>query len=237
MIINVTTISMVRHMIKKLDKIKIDETEMHNLCSNLQILLEKKNISITELARRLEISPPTLTRIFSGETSDPRLSTLKAIANFFKVSMDSLVSSHLTSNTEFKARLIPVITWEMLQVSERDYRKKLDNWGEWQQIPPQENMQISETSFALVSGRAQYPRYPVGTLLVIDPVEKPLDGDIIITKSLFSGDIACRELIIDAPNKYLSSITSPDTSILYNPDETKILGVIILSLFFNTRRK
>lgn len=64
-----------------------------NLSKNLSLLLKKYNVSEGTLARELSLPYNTIHRLVSGYTTDPRISTLKLIASYFNVSMDSLLQS------------------------------------------------------------------------------------------------------------------------------------------------
>ena len=55
------------------------------LFENLRQLLMSRGISETELARQTNLPQPTIHKIMSGKTLDPRMSTLKSIASYFEV--------------------------------------------------------------------------------------------------------------------------------------------------------
>ena len=57
---------------------------------NLQELMHAKDISEAELSRQTSIPPATIHKILSGKTSDPRISTLKTLADFFQVTLYQL---------------------------------------------------------------------------------------------------------------------------------------------------
>lgn len=58
---------------------------------NLSLLMNEYNITDSELARALKLPYNTIHRLVSGQTTDPRISTLKSIATYFNVSLDSLL--------------------------------------------------------------------------------------------------------------------------------------------------
>lgn len=63
---------------------------------NIKYLMDKDGItSVTELSRRLKMQQSTLQRMISGEVKDPKYSTLKHIAAFFKVSPKDLAECDL----------------------------------------------------------------------------------------------------------------------------------------------
>jgi transcriptional regulator with XRE-family HTH domain len=56
----------------------------------LQALMAHHKLSGYELARRAGVNQPTLQRILSGETVEPKTSTLKKIADYFHVTVEDL---------------------------------------------------------------------------------------------------------------------------------------------------
>lgn len=53
-------------------------------------LMKDHNISQNQLAAKTKVPQPTIQRILSGESRDPRHSTLEKIARFFKVNVSEL---------------------------------------------------------------------------------------------------------------------------------------------------
>lgn len=62
-----------------------------NVAENLQLLLFKNKITLAKLAKELSLPEMTIRRLLSGETLDPRLSTLEIISQYFNISLDELV--------------------------------------------------------------------------------------------------------------------------------------------------
>jgi len=64
---------------------------MNNLKENLAYLIEKHGINPTVLARETKVNQPSIFRILSGESKEPRRATLEPIAKYFGVSLVWLV--------------------------------------------------------------------------------------------------------------------------------------------------
>lgn len=62
-----------------------------NLPNNILHLMQKRKISESELARAIMLPYNTVKRITTGETTDPKISTLSLIADFFGVGIDTLL--------------------------------------------------------------------------------------------------------------------------------------------------
>ncbi|WP_157635185.1 helix-turn-helix domain-containing protein [Burkholderia ubonensis] len=58
--------------------------------ATIKYLQQEAGVNDAELSRAIELDRGTLSRLLSGETIDPRLSTISAIARFFAVPMSSL---------------------------------------------------------------------------------------------------------------------------------------------------
>lgn len=61
-----------------------------HLATPLAALMRARGISDNQLARALGIPQPTISRIASGKTKEPKASTLRSIADYFGVRTDDL---------------------------------------------------------------------------------------------------------------------------------------------------
>lgn len=59
--------------------------------AKIQAVLDAKGITRAELSRRTGIAPPHVTRILSGERTDPALSTVERLANALKCPLAKLI--------------------------------------------------------------------------------------------------------------------------------------------------
>ena len=70
---------------KPITELKITKTQIQRLADNLQSLMKTRNISENDISKTLDIPVMTVRRIVSGETTDPRISTLKLFADYFNI--------------------------------------------------------------------------------------------------------------------------------------------------------
>lgn len=109
----------------------------------IQWLMEDRNISEAELSRLTNLSPATIHRLIYGIT-DPRLTTLRAIASFFKIRIEQLIGDYpIPSVTQVSNEnadkiffstpiLIPYINWEHLTIHIDNIGElTMDNWANW----------------------------------------------------------------------------------------------------------
>jgi len=185
-----------------------------------------------DLAKNLKIPYNTINRIITGETTDPRLSTLEKISDFFDVKLDFFLGKHNNEmdNLDYN---IPILTWDLL--SHTDFIQKIDrnNWKKW--IPAAQlldHIYPIEKLFALESTKSMQPRFPFGTTFIIK-MDNPIDGDLVLVRFKKDNSISLRELVIDSPNWQLNPIISGSKNILFNHLDHIIIGVVILMLIQN----
>lgn len=71
---------------------RLKQPQPTQLQHNLQRLMADHQLkSGSDLARQLDIPPPSINRILAGQVTDPRCSTLILLADYFKVGIDQLV--------------------------------------------------------------------------------------------------------------------------------------------------
>ena len=208
----------------------------NNLSKNLAVLMERNQITESELARALDLPYNTVKRLVSGFTTDPRVSTLSLITQYFNVSLDSLLGGDAElitfskKNNDDAPRSVPIISWE--DISNRNFLEILDlkNWECWQPIALSPTDNLSDKSYALESRPSMQSRFPIGTVFIIDPKEKPIDGDLVLIRFKNNDSVSLRDLIIDSPHWQLLSIAHNTPSINYDVKEHEIIGVVVLTI-------
>ncbi len=218
--------------------LKIDQSQIQMLSNNLRTLLDTRRVSESEIANALNIPVMTVRRIVSGETTDPRISTLKLIADYFNVSIDFLIGNKEKNSLNFMAKsmpqFIPILDWKTVSNISSLKDIDLNAWKEWHPIILGDKTSLSENAFALESRPSMQPRFPIGTLFIIDPNETPSDGDILLIK--INHDLSLREVIIDPPKWQLQPVVAGSEVIFYDKEKHTIVGVVILSIL-NTRKE
>ena len=71
--------------------IETSKADADIIAKNIRKLMQAKNISDSHLANELGVSVMTIRRVTSGETEDPRISTLSLIADYFDINVDSIL--------------------------------------------------------------------------------------------------------------------------------------------------
>lgn len=198
------------------------------LSSNLQLLMNKKGISATELSRQINIPRATINKILYGRTEDPRASTLRAIADYFNLMIDELFSNTLIQlgKTKIASQAIPVISWENCIEHETKIRDiTSNNWHDWVACD-----EITPGAYALKSRPSMEEQFPRGTTLIIDPSLSPRDGDYIVVHYPCTKEATLRQLSIDGTENLLLPI-SQASKVEQLSKKIKILGVLVKSIY------
>lgn len=214
--------------------LKMNESQIKTLAKNLRMLLEVHQVTENEIAQSLNIPVMTVRRLVSGETTDPRISTLKLMADYFKVSIDSLIEDNafnsIASMGKAAPQFIPVLNWQTIKDINSTNDINLKTWKEWHPIVFGDQFLLGNNAFALESRPSMQPRFPIGTLFVIDPNETPRDSDVALIKMKTDGSISLRELIIDSPRWQLSPIVSGSETLFYDESQHRIMGIVVLTI-------
>lgn len=209
------------------------------LSEKLRMLLNERNLSVIQFAQELKIPEMTVRRLLSGETTDPRISTLKLVADYFGIAVDYLLdeNTHLPLNAATNSRpvFVPVLTWEAAEKINSIKELDLTKWKNWQPVSLNEQNAISKSAFALESRPSMYPRFPQETLFILDPEVDPADGDIVLVKIKKNNELTIRELSINPPEWRLQSIVPGYSALNYDQQEHFIIGVNLLTLLYNRR--
>lgn len=218
-----------------LTELKITKSQIQTLAHNLRALLKQRDFSESEVAEKLDLPVMTIRRIVSGETTDPRISTLKLIADFFEVTIDSLIdtaskAAPLTNKNQ--PLFIPILDWTTATIMRSIKDINLHLWKDWHPVILGDQYSLDSGVFALKTRPSMQPRFPVGTLLIIDPNETPTDGDIVLVKLKKEKELSLRELVIDPPKWQLQPIIPGSEILFYEKSQHKIVGVVILTMLF-----
>ena len=198
------------------------------LVNNLNRLLNEQGINECELARRVGIPQQTLHKIFSGKTTDPRISTLKSLADYFSVPINDLCQEDMPiySGNAPRGKAIPIISWTDCLDPEFISTLPSTHWDKWTVV----ETKLSAKTYALSSKPALENKFPKGTLFIIDPAVTPSDGDLVVVQYPETGEATLRELSIDGPNQILISLNQQAQQEVLNK-KIKILGAVVQSKF------
>ena len=206
------------------------------ISEKLKYLLSKNKISESELASTLNLPLMTVRRIVHGETLDPRISTLKLIADYFKVPLNSLLEEDMSllssTQEDVSTSLVPILNWQILSKINDLSEVNLIEWTNWQPIVMNSKTKITQKAFALESRPSMNSRFPEGTIFIIEPSYQADDCDLVLIKFKDDSSISIRELEIDPPKWILKGLTASSDNIVYSRNKHQIVGVVILTMLY-----
>jgi transcriptional regulator with XRE-family HTH domain len=220
----------------EIEHLPLDHKQRSTISENLRYLIRLKNTTESKVSQELNIPVMTIRRLLSGETSDPRVFTLKTIADYFQVSIDALIGINEFSQHELitpsKPLFIPVFDWEQV----KNIRNlNLGEWPTWIPITIEKNQKISEKAFALESRPSMYPPFQLGTIFILDPELKPSDGDLVLVNLREVNELTLRGLYIDPPDWQLHSVSQSSNILNFSKECHEIIAVVFLTLFYNRK--
>ncbi|MDP3559382.1 MAG: LexA family transcriptional regulator [Legionellaceae bacterium] len=220
------------------EQLKLDEVQRCTIAENLRYLMQHKKTTETKVAQDLNIPVMTVRRLLSGETTDPRVFTLKTIADYFNVSVDTLIDAGAAASSKFIGQstplFIPVFDWEAARNRNNIDLKK---WQNWIPVTIGKDEKISGRSFALESRPSMYPRFQQGSIFIFDPDLTPSDGDFVLVNLRENNELTLRELFIDPPEWQLHPVIQGAPILSFSKEEHEIIAVVFLTLFYNRKTR
>jgi SOS-response transcriptional repressor LexA len=211
---------------------------MKKLSCILKSLMMELGINESELSRRTGVGQPVVHRICSGETDNPKVATLSPIANFFAISISQLIGDEPlpanripgTFNPDAKGwTQIPLLTWE--QVLEWPTLSSVST-----ALPTvSTDIALGQDAYAVtVRDTTMEPRFPEGTVLLIDPQLSPKNRDFAIIHLEGTAVPSFKQILIDSNHFYLKPL-NPDFKTLLLEQPYKFLGVMVQSRMYFRR--
>ncbi|MDX1838849.1 helix-turn-helix domain-containing protein [Legionella taurinensis] len=220
----------------EIEELDLDHEQRCAIAQNLSELMVIRNTTETKVAQELNIPVMTIRRLLSGETTDPRVYTLKTVADYFGVTVDTLLAPNSKTNPHHlnhsRPTFVPVFDWDTAKNAGAVDLKK---WKEWLPITIEKNQSLSAQAFALESRPSMYPRYSPGTVFVFDPELTPADGDLVLVNLRENNELTLRGLYIDPPEWELHPINQGAPILKFDKNAHEIVAVVFLTLFFNRK--
>ena len=205
-----------------------------NISDSLRSLMDELKMTEAKLARSTGIPQPTLHRILSGATRSPRGDALSKLANFFSVTISQLMGLDPLPTNRLPGMHNPhVRTWQSIplvtldEVASVSPQAEADltgqKWAHWTTT----DVQTTTLTFAInVNNDSLNPRFPSGTVLVIEPDLTPEDRDFLVIKTAGARMATVKQLLLDGQDHYLKPLNPDFQTIMMNTDH-HIVGVVL----------
>jgi SOS-response transcriptional repressor LexA len=197
------------------------------LKKNLISLMTEVRLNAEELSRRIGIPASTIKKIRNNDDTNPTLSTLLPIAQYFSLSVSQLIGDEPFPASRKKGTYrpttktlnpIPLISWQDALV--------------W----PKKNIQVlstvtteytySKNAYALLIEEDNLENLAKGTILLIDPKLKPEHRDFVIVYKSGQKIPSLKQILFDDGEIYLKPLIQGYKMSLLT-SEYKCLGVIV----------
>lgn len=168
-----------------------------------------ENISGSELAKRTGLPISTVNRLLAGTVSDPRISTLKPLADYFRITVDQLLgyralpAEYTVANDHLKpSMVIPIFHIK------KDHNKINEplQWFTW----VTDKSDDKNATFAIALNTAEFePVFEKDTILVVEPAMlPPQHADYIAVKSSSEDYLTIKRFLIDGEDQYFMPINT-----------------------------
>jgi SOS-response transcriptional repressor LexA len=205
------------------------DVEKSNLSSVLKALIRTKGLSESELARRTDIGQPVIHRMISGETSNPKIATLRPIAHYFEISIDQLIGDEPLPKSALPGKYseevrrwtqVPMLNWQQVL--------------RWPELSSDEiatyvstDADVSENAYALtIKDSTMLPRFPEGTVAIIDPSYMPRDCDFAVVHIEGQKLATLKQILIDGEEMYIKPLNA-DFNVKPLTGSYQFLGVMV----------
>lgn len=192
---------------------------MTNLSNNLNLLMQRRKVSVSELARRTGIGQTVIHRLANNSTDNPKVDTLRPIAKFFAISLGQLIGDEPFDVSPVLR--IPIIPFQ----DAMHWQEHLSNSLYTEHMIT--NLQEREDVFAVqLMDHTMEPKFACDTILVIDPNLVPQDQHYVLAYKSCQKNILFRQLLVDNDISYLKPLNS-DFKIQRLIEEDELIGVMI----------
>jgi transcriptional regulator with XRE-family HTH domain len=202
------------------------------LSKNIKKLIAIRGITLTNLAKELDMSAATLYRIVNGLTKRPKYSAIVKLASYFHITISELIGESeiewgkvggLLNTIFIKGEKLPLCLWEV------DENKNLYKTEKCDDILV--NTPKDKNNFALkVKNSLISPLFPKGAILICNPTIVAPHNSYVIVLLAKSATMILRKLIIDSNNYYISpanSVLNTVSTALYKlKDKDKIMACV-----------
>jgi len=188
------------------------------MADRIKALMRRAGINDAELARQIAVPQGTISRILSGETKDPRISTIRAIAQVLGTTIDHLVSDAIMA--------VPLLEWDEIQ----DFMAgRIEEAAERERVLT--GMPTVPRSFAVRSTPSMEPRYRNGSILIVRPTEHYRDFQVAIL-AFDQGEPVVRRIIKDGSHLLLKRLSdTADMPAMPLPESASVIGIVTEARF------
>ena len=198
---------------------------MNNLSQNINYLITHFGYTQALVAEKTGINKATINSITTGRSKDPQYFTLLALANFFGISIDvlmtgsptDLIDSKKSSETKPLKNIIPILETNQIE----DFL----GWGKTPSKKIEVESSLNPRCFVIVySGKAMFPLFLENTLVIIDPEVETKTNELVL--ALKDNEYMIRKLTMEGGQHFLIPENHAFPDLPLNKKD-KIIGKVI----------
>lgn len=189
-----------------------------NIAKRLLELMVAHKLSETRLSVATGINQAIISRILHNKTQNPRIDTVKKLANYFSVTIDELIGTEELKKHNQPLHKIPFISWDLVKHFEAQKQVKTDFI--YAEIQKPYHCYATE-----MPNQSMLPYINEKSQLIIDTAQTHRDGDFVIAYLNNEKKTMARKYIKDTAIKLVA--TNPHYQSYTLNDNIKIIGTII----------
>ncbi|OAJ33655.1 helix-turn-helix domain-containing protein [Piscirickettsia salmonis] len=183
------------------------------LANRLSSLMHEKRVTTAQLSENTGVAVGTINRLANDKHSNPTLSSLRPICDFFDLTVSQLIgeddmpdSPKDFSNPRSWPEL-PILEWHNITITVSS------SIAEQADTSIKADVNVGERAFIThMPDQSMAPLFPHGSTLIFDPDCDACDRHYVLAYLKEHDTIVFKQLIIDSPFQYLKSLnqTSPE---------------------------
>ncbi|WP_455938182.1 LexA family protein [Gemella morbillorum] len=205
------------------------EEQKEIFAENLNRLVNSRNLSQREIAKRINVSPQTFNTWIQGKAI-PRMGKIQLLADYFKIEKSDLIEkkSNMTLSQGIK---IPVLGAVPAGIPITAIEDIID----YEEIPQSWSNQ-GEFFGLRIKGNSMYPKLENGDVVIVKKQSIADNGDVVI--AMVNGDDAtCKRYKRTDTGIMLTSDNSEYSPMFYTDEQIQSLPVIIIGKVVESRKK
>lgn len=206
----------------------MNKTQTTTLHTILAQLMKDAKVNLVQLSRNTGLAVATLHRLLHEPDISPRISTLKPIAQFFKLTVPQLLGDEPLPLRNEKGQFIenrkywlsiPIINWE-----------EAKNWQQFVKTPShraviQTDIDISPKAFALKLDHDIGDVFKQGAVIILEPGIKALHQHYVLVYRHPSPSASLKQVIEEDGYRFLVSLDARFQTVPFSK-EYQLLGVV-----------
>ncbi len=201
-----------------------------NIAKNLKKLMLLANISESELSRRTNVRQPIIHRLLSGENKNPKLLTMKPLADYFMLSLSEFIGEKdvtttwkgYTSNNHFGWNEIPLFNeFQILEIDKYKPTKFIIS-----------ECKVSKRAFAMnVSDQSMEPLFLENCKVIVEPELLPQNNNYIIIQIYNTEKPILRHFIKNHDGNFINAFNNKFDTIRKISIKDRIIGTVIRTIY------